>query len=160
MLLINREKSYYMQHSKIHPWKSLMRQRTCSWLTRLQSLLAQQRDKGEGCFYSQFGLLLLHPENLPLQMLLNPAMPVSEGETQHAVRATRLSENHPTLTTSGYLDLQKPCRRVCGARIYRCALVSKPNVQHSLLLQADTWKKIQFSSFKTNSDNQLVKLRL
>lgn len=111
MLLINREKSYYMQHSKIHPWKSLMRQRTCSWLTRLQSLLAQQRDKGEGCFYSQFGLLLLHPENLPLQMLLNPAMPVSEGETQHAVRATRLSENHPTLTSSGVFRFAKTLQK-------------------------------------------------
>lgn len=150
-----------MQHSKIHPWKSLMRQRTCSWLTRLQSLLAQQGDKGEGCFYSQFELLFLHPENLPLSMLLKPVMPVSEDGTQHAARATRRSENHPPLTSSRVFRSAKALQKgLWGKNLQVHAGFKTQCTAFTVITGRLMEKKIQFSSFKTNSDNQLVRLRL
>lgn len=107
-----------------------------------------------------FPVWALTPTSLLTPINVSEPSNASECGCDPTCSKSHLPQWKPPLASSGHSDSQKPCRRVCGARIYRCTLVSKPYVQRSLLLQADTWKKIQFSSLKTNSDNQLVKLRL
>lgn len=58
------------------------------------------------------------------------------------IRALCTSENgHPGLPVDIKIRFVKNSLKILGAKIYRCTLVSKPNVQHSLLLQAGAWKK-------------------